>query len=56
MVAEWKRVKDEMSLHVHCYISGASPIQELAAEFRYCVFSKELLLVSLFFLIINPIH
>lgn len=42
VVAEWKKVKDEMSLHVHCYVSGANPFQELAAEFRYYVFSKEL--------------
>lgn len=45
VVAEWRRVNDEMSLHVHCYVSGANPFQELAAEFRYYVFSKELPLV-----------
>ncbi|ONK56246.1 uncharacterized protein A4U43_C10F5620 [Asparagus officinalis] len=45
VVAEWKKVKDEMSLHVHCYVSGANPVQELAAGFRYYVFSKELPLV-----------
>lgn len=45
VVAEWKKVKDVMSLHVHCYVSGANPFQELAAEFRYHIFSKELPLV-----------
>lgn len=45
VVAEWKKVKEEMSLHVHCYVSGANPFQELAAEFRYHIFCKELPLV-----------
>lgn len=45
VIAEWRKVKDEMCLHVHCYVSGANPIQELAAEFRYYVFCKELPLV-----------
>ncbi|XP_078435227.1 magnesium dechelatase SGRL, chloroplastic-like isoform X2 [Wolffia australiana] len=45
VVAEWKMVKDERSLHVHCYVSGANPLQDLAAEFRYHIFCKELPLV-----------
>ncbi|XP_020087836.1 protein STAY-GREEN LIKE, chloroplastic-like isoform X1 [Ananas comosus] len=45
VVAEWKKVKDEMSLHVHCYVSGANRLQDLAAGFRYHIFSKELPLV-----------
>ncbi|XP_008805855.1 magnesium dechelatase SGRL, chloroplastic-like [Phoenix dactylifera] len=45
VVAEWKKVKEEMSLHVHCYVSGANLLQELAAGFRYHIFSKELPLV-----------
>lgn len=47
MVAEWKKVKDEMCLHVHCYVSGPNSLLDLAAEFRYHIFSKELPLVSL---------
>jgi len=47
VVAEWKKVKDEMCLHVHCYVSGPNPLLDLAAEFRYHIFSKELPLVSL---------
>ncbi|XP_062159542.1 magnesium dechelatase SGRL, chloroplastic [Alnus glutinosa] len=45
VVAEWKKVKDEMCLHVHCYVSGPNPLLDLAAEFRYHIFSKELPLV-----------
>ncbi|XP_062184526.1 protein STAY-GREEN LIKE, chloroplastic-like isoform X2 [Phragmites australis] len=43
VVAEWKEMAaGEMTLHVHCYVSGANLLQELAAGFRYYVFSKEL--------------
>uniref|UniRef100_A0A453DM08 Staygreen protein domain-containing protein n=1 Tax=Aegilops tauschii subsp. strangulata TaxID=200361 RepID=A0A453DM08_AEGTS len=35
----------EMTLHLHCHVSGPNPLQELAAGFRYYVFSKELPLV-----------
>nr|POF01843.1 protein stay-green like, chloroplastic [Quercus suber] len=42
VVAEWKKVKDDMCLHVHCYVSGPNPLLDLAAEFRYHIFSKEL--------------
>ncbi|XP_072951167.1 uncharacterized protein [Typha angustifolia] len=45
VVAEWKKVKEEMSLHVHCYVSGANLFQEIAAGFRYHIFCKELPLV-----------
>ncbi|KAL6844256.1 hypothetical protein ACP4OV_025929 [Aristida adscensionis] len=46
VVAEWKETAaGEMTLHVHCYVSGANLLQELAAGFRYYVFSKELPLV-----------
>ncbi|KAK7840418.1 magnesium dechelatase SGRL, chloroplastic [Quercus suber] len=45
VVAEWKKVKDDMCLHVHCYVSGPNPLLDLAAEFRYHIFSKELPLV-----------
>lgn len=46
VVAEWKKIKEEMSLHVHCYVSGSNILQDLAAGFRYHIFSKELPLVS----------
>lgn len=45
VVAEWKETAGEMTLQVHCFVSGANLLQELAAGFRYYVFSKELPLV-----------
>ncbi|KAH7519727.1 hypothetical protein FEM48_Zijuj08G0068000 [Ziziphus jujuba var. spinosa] len=45
VVAEWKKVNGEMCLHVHCFVSGPNLLLELAAEFRYHIFSKELPLV-----------
>ncbi|XP_078178805.1 protein STAY-GREEN LIKE, chloroplastic-like [Carex rostrata] len=45
VVAEWKKMNEEMSLHVHCYVSGANLLQDLAAGVRYFVFTKELPLV-----------
>ena len=47
VVAEWKRVNGEMCLHVHCYVSGPNLMLDLAAEFRYHIFSKEMPLVSI---------
>lgn len=46
VVAEWTEVKGNLFLDVHCYVSGPNPLQELAAEFRYHIFSKELPLVN----------
>nr|GME17983.1 protein STAY-GREEN LIKE, chloroplastic [Ipomoea batatas] len=45
VVAEWTQVNGNMCLDVHCYVSGPNLLQELAAEFRYLIFSKELPLV-----------
>ncbi|XVE95579.1 hypothetical protein REPUB_Repub02eG0110800 [Reevesia pubescens] len=45
VVAEWKKVKETMFLNVHCYVSGPNLLLDLAAEFRYHIFSKELPLV-----------
>ncbi|VVB08433.1 unnamed protein product [Arabis nemorensis] len=45
VVAEWKKVKDELRLHIHCCVSGPSLLQDVAAELRYHIFSKELPLV-----------
>ncbi|KAK6938347.1 Staygreen protein [Dillenia turbinata] len=45
VVAEWCNVKGNMCLHVHCYVSGPNLLLDLAAEFRYHIFSKELPLV-----------
>ncbi|XP_057490915.1 magnesium dechelatase SGRL, chloroplastic-like [Actinidia eriantha] len=45
VVAEWKEVKGNMFLDVHCYVSGPNLLLDLAAEFRYHIFSKELPLV-----------
>ncbi|XP_010479036.1 PREDICTED: protein STAY-GREEN LIKE, chloroplastic [Camelina sativa] len=45
VVAEWKKVNDELRLHIHCCVSGMSLLQDVAAELRYHIFSKELPLV-----------
>ncbi|CAN8230917.1 unnamed protein product [Cochlearia groenlandica] len=42
VVAEWKKVKGKMSLHVHCHISGGHILLDLFAKFRYYIFCKEL--------------
>ncbi|OVA02166.1 Staygreen protein [Macleaya cordata] len=45
VVAEWKKVNQEMCLHVHCHVSGPNVLLDVAAEFRYHIFTKELPLV-----------
>ncbi|XVF64449.1 hypothetical protein PTKIN_Ptkin09bG0170700 [Pterospermum kingtungense] len=45
VVAEWKKVKEAMFLNVHCFVRGPNLLLDLAAEFRYHIFSKELPLV-----------
>lgn len=45
VLAEWTNVRGNLFLDVHCYVSGMNPLQELAAELRYHIFSKELPLV-----------
>ncbi|CAK9172351.1 unnamed protein product [Ilex paraguariensis] len=45
VVAQWTDIKGDMSLDVHCYVSGPNLLLDLAAEFRYHIFSKELPLV-----------
>ncbi|XP_057468822.1 magnesium dechelatase SGRL, chloroplastic-like [Actinidia eriantha] len=45
IVAEWKEVKGNTYLDVHCYVSGPNLLIDLAAEFRYHIFSKEMPLV-----------
>ncbi|KAI6707277.1 hypothetical protein NL676_010239 [Syzygium grande] len=42
VVAEWKKVKGKMSLHVHCHISGGHFLLDLFAKLRYFIFCKEL--------------
>ncbi|KAL8535434.1 hypothetical protein ACS0TY_011174 [Phlomoides rotata] len=42
VVAEWKKIKGKMSLHVHCHISGGHFLLDLLAKLRYYIFSKEL--------------
>ncbi|KDP25538.1 hypothetical protein JCGZ_20694 [Jatropha curcas] len=42
VVAEWKKVKGKMSLHVHCHISGGHFLLDLCAKLRYFIFCKEL--------------
>lgn len=46
VVAEWKKVKEKMYLHVHCHISGGHLLLDLCARLRYCIFCKELPLVN----------
>ncbi|CAA3011676.1 Hypothetical predicted protein [Olea europaea subsp. europaea] len=42
VVAEWKKIKEKMSLHVHCHISGGHFLLDLCARLRYYIFCKEL--------------
>lgn len=42
VVAEWKRVKGHMALHVHCHISGGNLYHNLIARFRAYIFRREL--------------
>ncbi|XP_051119737.1 protein STAY-GREEN homolog, chloroplastic [Andrographis paniculata] len=42
VVAEWKKIKGMMSLHVHCHISGGHPLLDFFANLRYFIFCKEL--------------
>uniref|UniRef100_A0A7N0RBH5 Staygreen protein domain-containing protein n=1 Tax=Kalanchoe fedtschenkoi TaxID=63787 RepID=A0A7N0RBH5_KALFE len=42
VVAEWKKVKGVMSLHVHCHISGGHFLLDLLARLRYYIFCNEL--------------
>lgn len=42
VLAEWKKVKDKMSLHVHCHISGGHFLLDICARLRYFIFCKEL--------------
>ncbi|CAI9772510.1 unnamed protein product [Fraxinus pennsylvanica] len=42
VVAEWKKIKEKMSLHVHCHISGGHFLLDLCARLRFYIFSKEL--------------
>lgn len=42
VVAEWRKVKGKMSLHVHCHISGGHFLLDLCARLRYYIFCKEL--------------
>lgn len=42
VVAEWKKVKGKMSLHVHCHISGGHFVLDMFARLRFFIFCKEL--------------
>ncbi|KAM6567478.1 hypothetical protein CsatA_026606 [Cannabis sativa] len=42
VVAEWKKFKGKMSLHIHCHISGGHFLLDLFARLRFVIFSKEL--------------
>ncbi|KAF6170496.1 hypothetical protein GIB67_031904 [Kingdonia uniflora] len=45
VVAEWKKVKEGMCLNIHCRVGGPNVLADLAAEFRYHIFTKELPLI-----------
>ncbi|XP_076892159.1 protein STAY-GREEN homolog, chloroplastic-like [Bidens hawaiensis] len=45
VVAEWRKVKGNMTLHVHCHISGGHFLLDLCARLRFFIFTKELPLV-----------
>lgn len=45
VVAEWRKTRGEMSLHVHCHISGSNFLHRLIAKLRFDIFQKELPLV-----------
>lgn len=45
VVAQWTEVDGDLCLDVHCFVSGPNSLLDLAAEFRYHIFSKELPLV-----------
>ncbi|KAI9175198.1 hypothetical protein LWI28_028735 [Acer negundo] len=49
VVAEWKKVKGNMSLHVHCHISGGHFLLDLCARLRFFIFCKELPVVLMAF-------
>ncbi|KAH0455757.1 hypothetical protein IEQ34_015789 [Dendrobium chrysotoxum] len=42
VVAEWRKVRGKMSLHVHCHISGGHFLLDLVANLRHHIFSREL--------------
>uniref|UniRef100_A0A6M2ESJ9 Staygreen protein domain-containing protein n=1 Tax=Populus davidiana TaxID=266767 RepID=A0A6M2ESJ9_9ROSI len=42
VVAEWKKVKGKMSLHVHCHISGGHFLLDWCCRLRYFIFRREL--------------
>ncbi|KAK4260511.1 hypothetical protein QN277_003611 [Acacia crassicarpa] len=42
VLAEWKKVKGKMSLHVHCHISGGHFLLDICAFLRNFIFCKEL--------------
>ncbi|KAL3645625.1 Protein STAY-GREEN, chloroplastic-like [Castilleja foliolosa] len=49
VVAQWKKIKDIMSLHVHCHISGGHFLLDLVARLRFYIFCKELPVVLMAF-------
>ncbi|GFP86494.1 protein stay-green chloroplastic [Phtheirospermum japonicum] len=49
VVAQWKKIKGVMSLHVHCHISGGHFLLDLVARLRFYIFCKELPVVLMAF-------
>lgn len=42
VVAEWRKLRGRMSLHVHCHISGGHFLLDILANLRHQIFSREL--------------
>ncbi|KAK7389236.1 hypothetical protein VNO78_24073 [Psophocarpus tetragonolobus] len=45
VVAHWRKIKGEMSLHVHLHVSGGHFLLNICAGIRYFIFCKELPIV-----------
>ncbi|BBM97783.1 magnesium dechelatase [Marchantia polymorpha subsp. ruderalis] len=45
VLAEWRKTKGVLSLHVHCHISGGNWLHYFIAKLRFFIFQKELPMV-----------
>ncbi|KAL3700815.1 hypothetical protein R1sor_018837 [Riccia sorocarpa] len=45
VLAEWRKTRGVLSLHVHCHISGGNWLHSLIAKLRFFIFQKELPMV-----------
>lgn len=47
VLAEWRKTKGVLSLHVHCHISGGNWLHYFIAKLRFFIFQKELPMVRI---------